>query len=91
MCVFSKSEYETSEALIQTPKVAFNSNKTNIEEMRSIAKAYATKRECSVQEAVYLGFEKASQVLFLQLAICQKIAIEFVAVWKKLMNNMKTV
>ena len=55
MCAyFSKSEDEVSEAMKQAAKEAFNSNKTNIEQMRSIARAYATKRECSVQEAVYL-------------------------------------
>ena len=51
---FSKSEDETSEAMKQAAKEAFNSNKTNIEQMRSIARAYANKRECSVQEAVYI-------------------------------------
>ena len=55
MCAyFSKSEDETSEAMKQAAKEAFNSNKTNIEQMRSIARAYANKRECSVQEAVYI-------------------------------------
>ena len=55
MCAyFSKSEDETSEAMKQAAKEAFNSNKTNLEQMKSIARAYATKRECSVQEAVYL-------------------------------------
>ena len=55
MCAyFSKSEDETSEAIKQVAKVAFNANKSNIEQMRTIARAYATKRECSVQEAVYL-------------------------------------
>ena len=55
MCAyFSKSEDETSEAMKQAAKEAFNSNKNNIEQMRSIARAYANKRECSVQEAVYI-------------------------------------
>ena len=55
MCAyFSKSEDETSEAMKQAAKEAFQSNKTNIEQMRSVARAYATKRECSVQEAVYI-------------------------------------
>ena len=49
MCAyFSKSEDQTSEAMKQAAKEAFNTNKTNIEQMRAIAKAYATKRECSV-------------------------------------------
>ena len=55
MCAyFSKSEDETSEAMKQAAKEALNTNKTNIEQMRSISRAYQTKRECSVQEAVYL-------------------------------------
>ena len=29
-------------------------NKSDYEKMKAIARAYATKRECSVQEAVYL-------------------------------------
>ena len=43
-----------SEAMKQAAKEALNTNKPNIEQMRSIARAYATKKECSVQEAVYL-------------------------------------
>ena len=55
MCAyFSKSEDETSEAMTQAAKEALKSNKTNIEQMRSVARAYATKRECSVQEAAYI-------------------------------------
>ena len=50
MCAyFSKSEDETSEVMKQAAKEAFNTNKTNTEQMRSISRAYATKRECSVQ------------------------------------------
>ena len=53
---FSKSEGETSEQMKQvvTGGWVFNSNKTNIEQMRSIGRAYTTERECSVQEAAYL-------------------------------------
>ena len=55
MCAyFSKSEDETSEAMKQAAKEAVNLNKTNFEQMKSVARAYATKRECSIQEAVYL-------------------------------------
>ena len=54
MCAyFSKSEDETSEAMKQAAKDACNMNKNNFEQMKSIARAYTTKRECSVQEAVY--------------------------------------
>ena len=49
MCAYlSKSEDNTSEAMKQASKEALNTNKTNIEQMRSISRA------CSVQEAVYL-------------------------------------
>ena len=50
---FSKSEDETSEAMKLAAKDACNMNKNNFEQMKSIARAYTTKRECSVQEAVY--------------------------------------
>ena len=55
MCAyFSKSEDETSEATKQAAKEALNTNKTNIEQIRSISRALQAKRECSMQEAVYL-------------------------------------
>ena len=54
MCAyFSKSEDETSEDMKQAAKDACNMNKNNLEQLKSIAREYATKRECSVQEAVY--------------------------------------
>ena len=54
MCAyFSKSEDESSEAMKQAAKEARESNKTTYEQMKFIARAYITKRECSVQEAVY--------------------------------------
>ena len=54
MCAyFSKSEDETSEAMKQAAKEAVTTNKSKFEQMKAIARAYATKRECSVQEAVY--------------------------------------
>ena len=55
MCAyFSKAENETSEAMKQAAKEAGMSGKTELEKMRAVAKAYSKKRECSVQEAVYL-------------------------------------
>ena len=55
MCAyFSKTENETSEAMKQAAKEAGMSGKTELEKMRAVAKAYSKKRECSVQEAVYL-------------------------------------
>ena len=55
MCAyFSKAEDETSEAVNQAAKEALSGNKSYYEKMKAIAHAYAIKRECSVQEAVYL-------------------------------------
>ena len=55
MCAyFFKTENETSEAMKQTVKFAINGRKSDFEKMKTIDRAYATKRECSVQEAVYL-------------------------------------
>ena len=54
MCAyFSKSEDESSEAMQQAAKEASKLNLNAFEQMKSISKAYSTKRECSVQEAVY--------------------------------------
>ena len=55
MCAdFSKAEDKRSEAMKQAVKDAINGKKSDFERMKVIARAYATKRECSVQEAVYL-------------------------------------
>ena len=55
MCAhFSKAEDETSEAAKQAAKEALSGNKSHYEKMKAIARAYATKRECSVQEALHL-------------------------------------
>ena len=55
MCAyFSKAEDGTSEAMKEVAKDAFNRGVSYYEKMKAIAKAYTTKRECSVQEAVYL-------------------------------------
>lgn len=55
MCAyFSKCEDETSQAMKRAAKEAAMSNKSYQQQMRIIAKAFSTKRECSVQEAVYL-------------------------------------
>ena len=54
MCAyFSKSEDDTSQAMNQAAKEATSCNKSKLELMKSVARAYITKRECSVQEAVY--------------------------------------
>ena len=84
-----------SEAMKQAAKEDFNCHKTNIEQIRSIARAYATKRECSVQEIVHLlmpelWLQKTFQVLFLEIAIYRKIALDIFIVGKKLMIYLKT-
>ena len=54
MCAyFSKSEDESSEAMKQAAKDVTAMNLNGSEQMKSISKAYYTKSECSVQEAVY--------------------------------------
>ena len=54
MCAYSsKSEDESSEATKQAVKDAVTTNKSSYEQIKSVARAYSTKRECSVQEAVY--------------------------------------
>ena len=52
MCAyFSKAVDETSEAMRQTVKDAINGKKIDFERMKAIARAYANKRERSIQEA----------------------------------------
>ena len=52
MCAYiSKSEDESSEAMKQAAKEAYESGHSAAEKMKSIAKAYRTNREMSVQEA----------------------------------------
>ena len=57
MCAYcSKTEDETSKAIKQAAREALVGNKSDYEyeKMEAIARAYATERECSVQEAVYI-------------------------------------
>ena len=55
MCAcISKSEDEPSEAMKQAAKEASTLNLNAFEQIKAISKAYVTKIECSVQEAVYL-------------------------------------
>ena len=48
MLIFQK----TKQAVKQAAKKALNASKPKSETMKAIAKAYLTKRECSVQEHV---------------------------------------
>ena len=53
MCAYlSKSEDESTEAMKQAAKEAYENGKTIQERMKSISKAYRTQREMSIQEAV---------------------------------------
>ena len=79
MCAdFSKAEDKRSEAMKQAVKDAINGKKSDFERMKAIARAYATKRECSVQEAVYLVMPElwlrktSPKVLFLNSNIPEK-------------------
>ena len=55
MCAYlSKTEDECSNAMKQAAQEAYENNDDAFTKMKSIAKAYTTKREVSVQEAVYL-------------------------------------
>ena len=54
MCsCFSKYEDQCSVAMMQAGKETFANNCDQFETMKTFVKAYAHKRECSVQEAVY--------------------------------------
>ena len=52
----SKSEDESSEAMKQAAREAYESGKPVCERMKSVARAYRTHREMSVQEAVSIAF-----------------------------------
>ena len=54
MCAyFSKAEDESTEAMKHAAKEAIKLNLSAYEQMKAIAHAFMTKRECSTQEAVY--------------------------------------
>ena len=54
MCqYFSKTEDHCSKAMKQAAKEAFENNMHHHDTLKTIAKAYLSSRECSVQEAVY--------------------------------------
>ena len=54
MCqCFSKTEDQCSQAMKQAAKEVFEDNMHHHDTMKTIAKAYLSNRECSVQEAVY--------------------------------------
>ena len=56
MCAYlSKSEDESSEAMKQAAREAYESGKLVCERMKSVARAYRTHREMSVQEAVTIA------------------------------------
>ena len=54
MCSYlSKQEEECSQAMKQAVKEVFENNLDNYQQMKRVAHAYSSKRECSVQESVY--------------------------------------
>ena len=54
MCqYFSKTEDQCSQAMKQAAKAAFENDMHHQDTMKTIAKAYLSNRECSIQEAVY--------------------------------------
>ena len=54
MCSYlSKQEDECSQAMKQAVKEAAENDYDKFQQMKNVAHAYASKRECSVQEAVY--------------------------------------
>ena len=54
MCSYlCKVEDECSQTMKQAVKETFENNLDSYQKMKTVAHAYATKRECSVQEAVY--------------------------------------
>ena len=54
MCAYlSKSEESCSYALKQALKTSIENKENSYEQMKAIAQAHASNRECSVQEAVY--------------------------------------
>ena len=75
---FSKAEDRTSEAMKQTGKEALVSSKSDYEKMKATAKAYRTKRKCSVQEEVCLVMPELwlrrifPRVLFLNSNLSEK-------------------
>ena len=56
MCAYiSKAEDELSKSMKQAVKVSPTRNKSDYKKIKPIARAYVTKRECSIEEAVYLA------------------------------------
>ena len=56
ICVYlSKSEDESSEAIKQAAREAYESGKPVCERIKSVVRAYRTQREMSVQEAVTIA------------------------------------
>ena len=51
----SKSEDESSEAMKQATREAYESGKPVCERMKSVARTYRTHREMSVQEAITIA------------------------------------
>ena len=56
MCAYiSKAEDETSKSMKQAVKESPTRNKSDYKKIKPTARAYVTKRECTIEEAVYLA------------------------------------
>ena len=53
MLLLSKSEDQCSQAMRDGAKEVFENNLHHYETMKTVSRAYLSKSECSVQEAVY--------------------------------------
>ena len=54
VCAYwSKTEDECCQGMSEAVKESLEANLSNYAQMRSIAQAYLSKKECSLQEAVY--------------------------------------
>ena len=77
----SKQEGECFQAMKQALKESLEKGAGSYELMKSVAYAYSSKPECSLQEAVYqvvseLSLRKAFQECYMQKVIFQKSVLE---------------
>ena len=77
----SKQEDECSQAMKQAFKESLKRGAASYEQMKSVAHAYVSTRECSLQEAVYqvmpdLGLERFFQERYMQIVIFLKNELE---------------
>ena len=82
MCVYlSKTEDEDSHAVNQSFKESMALNLTNCNQLKSFARAYSIKRDCSVKEVVYhiipeLWLQNHFQLWSLLIKISQRVCLD---------------